>query len=523
LLTESVLLAVLGGGLGVLLARWATPALVRLSPSGVPRLDEVSISGSALAFTLAVAVLAGILCGLAPALYGSRPEWAAALKEAGVAGTPGAGKRRTQSALIVAQVAICQVLLIGAGLLVVSYVRFQSLDLGFQPENVMTMRLTLPRYKYAEETGVGGESLTRGLKVWKVRAQEAFVYELLHRLQSLPGVTAAGAINFLPMTGRFWGAPFRLPGQPQPPSQDPQGYVLLRPATPDYFRALGIPLRKGRFFTTRDGANSPGVAIVNETLARRLWPHEDPIGQRIETEDGRVDPMRPFEIVGVVGDTKQDLLLNQQGFQGAVMYIPYPQQAPAYVDYNLGFRLGASFVVRTTADPRSAAQALRAAVKELDPDQPIERLTTMEEFLSENEADCCSVKVRRFHTLLIGIFGGLALALAAVGLYGTISYAATRRTHEIGVRMALGAERWDVVKLVARQGLLLTAIGLAVGNTAALGLTRVLRSRLYGVGPSDPATFAAVAGLVLLIGGLAAYVPARRAASIDPLRALHYE
>jgi putative ABC transport system permease protein len=523
-LTETLLLAAVGGGLGVLLARAAVPALVRISPASIPRLDEVSVDGPVLALTLAVSVLAGILCGLAPALYGSRPDWSAALKDTGRTATPGAGRRRTQNVLIVVQVAICQVLLIGAGLLVVSYIRFQRLGLGFQPDHVLTARLSLPRYKYAEESGIGAEAITRGMKVWNVRPQQiAFVQELLERIQTKPGVTAAGAVNFLPMTGRFWGAPLRVPGRALPPGQPFHGYPLLRPATPDLFRSLGIPLRRGRFFTDHDGPRSPAVAIVNETMARQYWPHEDPVGRRVETQDGRADPMRPFEIVGVVGDTKQDLLLKEQGFGGIVLYIPYLQQAPAYVDYNLGFRLGVSFVVRTTADPRSAAQALRAAVKELDPDQPIERLTTMEEFLSENEADCCSVKERRFQTLLLGIFASLALVLAAVGLYGTISYAATRRTHEIGVRMALGAGRWDVVKLAGRQGLVLTAIGLAAGNAAALVLTRLLRSSLYGVSPVDPPTFAAVSGLLLFIGAVAAYLPARRAALIDPLEALRYE
>jgi putative ABC transport system permease protein len=524
LLTESVLLSALGGGLGVLFARAAVPALVHLSPASIPRLDEASVDGTVLAFTLTVSVLAGVLCGLAPALYGSRANWNAALKDTGRTATPGAGRRRTQNVLIVAQVAICQVLLIGAGLLVVSYIRFQRLNLGFQPDHVLTARLSLPRYKYAEEAGIGVEAITRGMKVWNVRPQQvAFVQELLERIQAMPGVTAAGAVNFLPMTGRFWGAPLRVPGRALPPGQPFHGYPLLRPATPDLFRSLGIPLRRGRFFTDHDGPRSPAVAIVNETMARQYWPHEDPVGRRVETQDGRADPMRPFEIVGVVGDTKQDLLLKEQGFGGIVLYIPYLQQAPAYVDYNLGFRLGVSLAVRTTADPGAAAQALRAAVRELDPDQPIERLTTMEEFLSENEADCCSVKERRFQTLLLGIFASLALVLAAVGLYGTISYAVTRRTHEIGVRMALGAGRWDVVKLSGRQGLVLTAIGLAAGNAAALALTRLLRSSLYGVSPVDPPTFAAVSGLLLFIGAVAAYLPARRAALTDPLEALRYE
>jgi putative ABC transport system permease protein len=392
--------------------------------------------------------------------------------------------QRLRGLLVVSEMALALLLLVGAGLMIKSFLRLQRGDLGFNPKNVLTMQVILPGYKY--------DSRPKRL---------AFVQSVLQRVETLPGVQSAAATNFLPLSG-FWGtATFLIEGRPLPkPGDEPE--ADNRVVTPNYFRTLGIRLVSGREFTERDRVGSPQVAIINETTARRFWPNENPIGKRVNWGDDKKPDW--WEIVGVVGDVKA---FGLEAKTHADVYRPL-WQAP--------FPLIA-LTVRTNSDPLALAAAVRQEVWSVDKDQPIFKVLSMEQLAAE------SVTLRRVSMLLLGIFAGVALVLAAVGIYAVISYAVTQRRHEIGVRMALGASASDVVRLVVRQGMALALTGVGVGLVASFALTRVMSSLLYGVSATDPATFAAIALLLAAVALAACYLPARRAAKVDPMIALRSE
>ncbi len=485
LLTESVLLGLAGGALGLLLAMWGTDLLVALSPKGLPRLSEIGLDGRVLAFTMFVSLLTGAIFGLAPALHASKLDLTESLKEGGRSGTAGARGNRVRSLLIVTEVALALMLLVGAGLLARSFLRLQGASPGFNAEHVLALNISVPFAKYSEPQ------------------QAVFYRQLLSRIETLPGVDAAGIVYPLPLSGDQIEVTFEVDGRPMARGERPS--TEYRATSPDYFRAMSIPLLKGRGFNARDDVKSPGVIIINETLARQIFPGEDPIGKRIRPgisvgNDEAV--MR--EIVGVVGDVKHQSLSSEAG---AEVYVPHAQ-----VPFS-----GMTLVARTGIDPQSLAATMRNEVSKLDKDIPVYNIRTLDDYLA------ASVAQPRFNTLLLGIFAGVALLLTMIGLYGVISYSVTERTHEIGIRVALGAQTSDVLKLVVKQGMALALIGVGVGLAAALALTRVLASLLYGVSATDPITFTGVSLLLVAVALFACLIPARRATKVDPMIALRHE
>ncbi|MBC7931091.1 MAG: ABC transporter permease [Rubrivivax sp.] len=489
LLTESLLLATVGGTLGLLLAMWGTDLLVAASPVDIPRLKEVGLDPGVVVFTSAVTILTGVLFGLAPALHVSKVELAESLKEGSRGSTEGGARSRVRSLLVVSEVALSLLLLVGAGLLIKSFARLSEVNPGFNPENVLTTGLSLSRTKY--ETP---------------EQQANFFREAERRAGETPGVVAVGLVNVLPLSGDSSSSTFFVDGRPLVTGAEKPD-ANHRIVSPDYFRAMGIPLMRGRAFGERDAKDSPAVIIVNEEFARKYFPGEDPLGQRIVIEaDPTIDPDPPArEIVGIVGDVRQVSLEA-----GAVpdFYVPYPQAPERFME----------LVVRTSTEATAgAASSLRGAVKEVDREQYVSDIEPMSKFLA------ASVARRRFQMTLLGLFAAVALVLAGVGLYGVMSYTVTQRTHEIGLRMALGAQVGDVLKMVVRQGLALALGGVAVGLVAAFALTRAISSLLYEVSPTDPATFAGVAALLVAVTLLSCIIPARRATKVDPMIALRYE
>ena len=484
LLTESVLLSTIGGGLGLLLSVWLTDLLIAVSPANSPRFDEIRPDARVFLFTLALTILTGLVFGLAPALQASRPDLNEALKEGGRTGGAGARRNRMRSLLMVAEIALSFMLLAGAGLLIKSFMRLRDVSPGFNPDGVLTMRLSAPGAKYAQ-----GEP----------RAQ--LFQQAIERVASLPGVQSAGAVLSLPLGGDTFnvGRSLIREGRPATPAESVNAMYLA--ATPDYFRTLQIPVVAGRAFNAQDMAKAPMVVIVNERLAHQLWPGESPIGKHITIWR---DEKFPREIVGVVGDTKASL----DAPAATQMYVPYAQDA------TWG---GMTLVMRASGDPTTLAASVRREIRALDKGLPLYNVKTMHEVVAT------SVAPRRSSMLLLTAFAVAALLLAVIGIYGVTAYYVTQRTHEIGVRMALGASASDVLRLIIGQGLRLTVIGLAVGLVCAFALTRVMASLLYEVKPTDPIAFAAGALALAAVAVVACYVPARRATKVDPLVALRYE
>ncbi|MDT5271512.1 MAG: putative transport system permease protein [Acidobacteriota bacterium] len=484
LLTESCLLSLAGGVAGVLISLWLTQLLVGLIPSDTPRLDEVRPDARIFGFALAVSVFSGLLFGLAPALQASRRDLGETLKEGGRTGVGGRRSNRSQSILIVSEIALSFMLLAGAGLLVRSFMRLRDVNPGFNPAGVLTLRSSASGSQYP--AGPARAELYR---------------QVIERLGSLPGVEAAGAVLSLPLGGDTYnvGRSFIREGRPATPEESANASYLV--ATPGYFGALRIPLVSGRTFMAQDSEKAPMVVVINETMARRYWPGESPLGKRITIWR---DEKFPREIVGVVGDTRS----NPAEPAGAQMYVPFAQD-PNWASLSL--------VVRTSADPASLAAAARNEVHALDKAIPVYNARPMSNVVAASLAE------RRASTLLVGAFALLALLLALVGIYGVTAYYVTQRTHEIGLRMALGARARHILGLVVGRSLRLTLAGLAVGLCGALALTRVMESLLYEVKPADPVTLAAAAALLGAISLLACLLPARRAARVDPLIALRAE
>jgi len=484
LLTESALLAVIGGALGLALAWFGIGALVKVNQVQIPRVNEIGVDWRALAFTLGVSLLTGVVFGLVPALQASKADLHETLKEGGRTGT-GGSRAWIRNTLVVLEMALALVVLISAGLLIRSFWRLQQVNPGFAPQNTLAMSLALPATKYKEP------------------AQRANFYkEALQRIRALPGVQSAGAVSNLPLSGDNSSGSFRIEGREVPQGQSlPHGNRWA--ATTDYFSTMKIPIHAGRFFDDRDTMESQPVAIIDEAMAHKYWPNEDPMGKRISFQV--VNGNRVWrEIVGIVGHVRHQGLEGESRVQ---YYIPHSQTQNAFM----------SLVIRANVDPTSLTGAVRGAISGLDKDMPVFRVKTMDQFVSDSMAQ------RRFAMALLGIFAAVAMALACVGLYGVLSYSITQRLHEIGIRMALGARAADVLWLVVGQGMLLALAGVALGGVAAFLLTRLMANLLFGVTASDPLTFATIALALTLVALAACLAPALRATKVDPIVALRYE
>ena len=486
LLTEGLPLAVFGGLFGLLLAWWGTSLLASLSPPELIDLSEVKINTSVLAFTLGVSLLTGMIFSLAPSLESTRLNLSDSLKEGVKGSSSGTTTHRLRSVLVVVQVALALVLLVCAGLLIRSFNRLNSVDPGFNAENVLTMRVVLPGRKYDEDPKVIG-----------------FFKQAIDRIQALPGVESAGAINFLPFAGPSAGTDFFIEGQPKPaPGQEPITSVCVTDV--NYFNTMQIPLKRGRLFTEQEATEMRHVVVVNETLARKYFPNEDALGKRITIYMKDPPDLGPTEIIGIVADSRAK---NLDGEIEPMSYWPHPELAYSFM----------TLVIRTKGDASNIAASARNVIQTLDPEQPVSDVRTLDSLLSK------SIAKARFTTLLLTLFAGVALVLAAVGIYGVISYLVAQRHHEIGVRMALGAQTGDVLKLVLKNGMVLALIGVAIGIAGAFALTRVMTTLLFGITPTDAVTFGTVSVVLILVALLACYIPARRATKVDPLNALRYE
>jgi len=486
LLTESCVLSLVGGLLGLLLAVWEIDALVSLNVN-LPRSDEISIDGRVLVFTLVIASLTGLIFGLAPAMQASKPDLNESLKEGSKGISGGFNRHRIRSFLVVSEVALALVLLIGAGLLLKSFLHLRQVDLGFNPDRVMTFDLTLPVGKYGD-----------------ARQQAMFYQQVLDRIHALPGVVSAAATSSIPLIpGQY--LLFHIEGRP---ARGPEDYIAAyyNVAGPGYLRTMEIPLLRGRDLTDRDHDGAEKVVMISQELARRFFPNEDPIGKRLKLDPSPESPAPWLKIIGIVGDIKHSGLEAKE--RDAIMYVMYQQSPQPY----------SAFIVRTQRRVDLAA-ALRQAVQAIDKDQPIANLRTMGQVLAENYSQ------RWFNMLLLGIFAAVALMLAAIGIYGVMSYMVAQRRHEIGIRIALGAQGGDVLRLVIREGMALALIGVGMGLAASFALTRLMEieSLLYDVSTHDPYIFAMIAVLLSLVAFLACWIPAQRAMKVDPMVALRFE
>ncbi|HYE65859.1 MAG TPA: ABC transporter permease [Pyrinomonadaceae bacterium] len=484
LLTESMLLAFIGGGAGLLLAWWGVRLLRTLGPVTIPRLAEVGIDGSVLAFTSTITFLTGVAFGLLPALDASRPDLNETLKQ-GARGATASGRKRLRSLLLVSEVALTVLLLSGTGLLLKSFWRLRNVDPGFRAEHVLTAGISLNRDKYMQSD----------------ERRINFFRQVIERIEALPGVEKVGAISHLPFGGRGVNLGFTLEGRPLTPVEDTTR-AELRVVSPAYFEAMGIPLRQGRAFTAQDTASASKVIIVNETFARRFLNGTLTLGKRLQ-----IKLREPFvgEIVGVVGDVRH------RGYDAD----PRPEVYVSYLQNTLWPVM--NLVARTRSEPGEMAAAVQREILALDPTQAVFNVRPLTDFLADSIAE------RRFNLMLLMVFAAVALLTAAAGIYGVMAYTVARRMHEIGIRVALGAQKSDVLKLIIGQGMRLTLMGVAFGLICALALTRVLASLLYGVSATDPAAFACVVVLLVLVALLACYLPARKALGVDPIRALRSE
>lgn len=500
LLTESVLMALAGGALGLMVAEYGTQAVLATAPGGLPRMENISVDGWVLAFTLIVSLATGVVFGLAPAYQTSRIDLTTTLKEGGRGAAT--GHHRLRSFLVVGETAASLVLLVGAGLMLKTIWRLSRVDPGFDPRNLLTFSIGLSpdNSSTPDKIRLAYKKLTDGI-------------------ESLPGAQAAAVGTNIPLTGDDSEAPLWVSGRPRPTAQSDMIWAQMYITSPGYLKAMGIPLLKGRYFIDQDTKDSQGVVVIDEVMAQGLFPGEDPIGKSVGLADTTGEMghglNKPLEIVGVVGHVKHWGLDSDDSAKIRYeFYMPYVQIPDQFM---AGMATGMTLMVRTSVDPLSTVAAAKQRVAEAGGDQPAYDFQTMQQVVSDSFAG------RRFAMLLLGVFAGLALLLAAVGIYGVISYTASQRTHEIGIRMALGAGRAEVLKLVVGQGLTLILSGIGAGLLASFGLTRLMASMLFGVRPTDLLTFAGVSVLLGAVAVLASYIPARRATNVDPMVALRYE
>jgi putative ABC transport system permease protein len=487
LLTESVGLSVVGGAVGLVLATWGIDALMAMGPSQVPRYNPVAIDASVLGFTFAVTVLTGIVFGLVPALQVSNLDLHSLLKEGGRTVGGDSSQRRVRALLVVGEMTVALVLLVGSGLLIRSFVRLLEVNPGYSTNNVLTMMVLLQSSGYAQP-----------------QQRLAFAEQLEERLKELPDVTSVAFVTRLPLFTTLNNATsfLAIEGHPLSAGQHPQ--VDFRRASTGYFQTLGIPLLKGRLITPEDVTNNTGAVLINDAMAQRYWPDEEPLGRRLSTS-GPNPEQGPWQtVVGVVGNVRH-LGLDVE---------PRPE---VYYHMNSSPFISPIIVIRTKGDPTNVIGSARAAVRSIDPGLPISNVNTMEQLLT------ASLTLRRFSLVLFSVFAALALVLAAIGIYGVISYSVTERKQEIGIRLALGAQPADVVRLVVGEGMKMAGAGVALGLIASLALTRLMTGLLFGISATDPLTFAMIALLLVFVALLACYIPARRATTVDPMIALRYE
>ena len=478
LLTESVLLAMVSGGFGIALGRAGTRVLAAYSQTNFPQMADVAMDLRVLAFTLVISVLSGVLFGLTPSLQLSRLDVNTMLREEGRGSGGNRRRDRARRVLVVAQVALAMVLLVGSGLLIRSFVHLQTVSPGFEPKGTLTMQTYLPPARYPQPS-----------------RRIAFYATAIQNMKSVPGVQAASISTALPVLANH-GTPFLFEGQPVV-ALGQRPVVLIQSISPEYPKVMGVPVVAGRAFTDHDDAQAPPVALVNQSIVRQFWPNQNPLGKRVVI--GNLP--KPFEVVGVLGDVKNDSLALAAS---AEVYVPYPQLASPQLYLS----------VRTPLDPHSLASALRAQIAAADPEQPLTEIQTMQERLELASAS------PRFNMLLIGVFSAAAFILAVIGIYGVIAYSVAQRTQELGIRIALGAERFDILRLVIGSGLALTLAGIAIGLAGSIALTRLMSAMLYETSATDPVIFGASAALFLAVALLASYLPARRATKIDPTEAL---
>jgi putative ABC transport system permease protein len=510
LIAESFPLALIGGLVGVLLAWGGLKLFIATAPPGFPRLSELSLSVPVLAFTALISVLTAVLSAIAPAIQASQSDLVGSLKESGRSGTEGVARHHVRSALVALQIAMALILLIGAALMINSFVRIEGNALGADPRNLLTFD-----FRFARDEAIKPYARYRNAGLWDINPVTTLTFQrVFERLQKLPGVVSVAGSGTPPLAGSL-GMGFLIEGRPAPPpdanGQPSQtaGYVAV---TPDYFATLKAPIVQGREFNDRDTASSPFVVVINQTMAKRYWPNENPLGKQIRLDYVPNEPIR--EIVGVAGDIRMN---RQQRQLNPAIYVPYLQQTPRWMGAGYGVRAGMYFVLRTRGNPMAMGTVVRQAVAEVDPSRPVASLRSVEEYLDQQ------VQYVRIYVLLLGIFGVIAAGLAAIGIYGVMAYSVAERTREIGIRMALGANATDIFRTVVLHALILLAIGLTLGLTGSFALTRYLKSALYEVTATDPSTFIAVSILLTVVALIACLVPTRRAVSVEPTVALRYE
>jgi len=492
LLTENILLALLGGSLGLVVTQPAMKAIIALSPASLPRAGEINIDARVLLFTLLISLLSGVLFGLMPTLNISKENFTEELKGSGKGAPDGSRRNSVRNLLILSEVALSLLLLIGAGLLAKSFIRLQAVSPGFDIENLLVIRLSLPKAQYSKP-----EMVT------------AFYEQLSTKIESLPGARSVGATSALPLSGANIRVPFSISGRP-PLSLSERPITQYRMTGPDYFRTMNIPIRSGRDFTDRDKLITQPVAIINNSFARRYWPGESPIGAHIKISDNNQAP-REVEIIGVVGDVRHDGLHVDPALEIYVPISQIPEENVSLLTNDM------TWVIRTSTEPLTLAGVVRRQIQSVNGDVLPNNTRSMEQFLSS------SLAPSRFNLFLIGIFAIAALILAGTGIYAVISYSVAQRTQELGIRMALGAQQLDVLRLVVGSSLKIVLIGVAFGLVGAYILTRVMSNLLYGISVTDPSIFVSMSLLLIIIALLASYIPARRAVKVDPIIALRSE